>query len=324
MNENTESQQGPQPIPTEPMGAALTRLADPQDQSQAGLELFKERARVAKETLKVALSFCQPGQIVVMAAGDKESVYFTGGAADRILRMGFGMRWGEARHFIDLKDGAPDRCTYRAPLFKADGELYETFEGRRTMGGFVHTEADLIKGAKENMKHQAVTDILGTRFLTPGDLAELGLDVRALPRRAEFQDHGKDESGGAVVPWGKMKGKPITELADKDLDYYEGKARESIADPAKAKFKAREEAWLLAIGTERARRLAPKPATDSEQLDALCIQIQEKAAAQGIEQTTITSRLAKITTVADARAALKKLDESASKATTTREPGSEG
>jgi len=246
----------PKVIQTEPMGA-LVRM-DVQDQSDRSLKLFEERVRSAKLQLSIALRLVQPGQFVVMSGENgSESVYATGGASDRILRMGFGMRWGEKTVTIARDEKGTEWATCRAPLLKQDGEVYEVFEGRRKMGGFVKTQSDLIKGSVENLKHQAVTDLLGLRFLTSADLKDLGLDISKLPRRVEFQDHGADETGVATVPWGKSKGKPVTELDDKDIAYYAGKAREAIADPSKAKFADREKRWLLSVEAEMKRRTAP-------------------------------------------------------------------
>jgi hypothetical protein len=65
-----------------------------------------------------------------------------------------------------------------------------------------------------------------------------------------------------VVPWGKLKGTAVTELKPDQLDYYEKKAREAIADPEKAKWKAREQKWLDAVLAERTRRAAPAKAAE--------------------------------------------------------------
>lgn len=60
----------------------------------------------------------------------------------------------------------------------------------------------------------------------------------------------------AAVPFGKKQGTPVTQLTLKDLDWYEGAARKSIADPDKARFAAKEQVWLDAIVAEKARRHA--------------------------------------------------------------------
>jgi hypothetical protein len=73
------------------------------------------------------------------------------------------------------------------------------------------------------------------------------------------------EQGPAVVPFGKHKGKPIGELTIAELDWYSAKARESVADPAKDKFRAKEEAWLAVLESERARRdVEPPPPTEAD------------------------------------------------------------
>ena len=95
------------------------------------------------------------------------------------------------------------------------------------------------KGAVENMKSVAVRDLLGLRFRTPAELREMGLDVGKLERRAEFQDHAKDESGVPVIEWGKKRGTPLSALADRELDWYIEAAKKAIADPDKAQCSSR-------------------------------------------------------------------------------------
>jgi len=244
-------------VRTRPM--QLQTVADISDQTEAGLALFEERVRVARKQLALALRLTQPGQWVVMAGdGGKESVYATAGAADRILRMGFGMRWAEKSVTIE-KRGDETIAVATAALLKPDGSIYEIFEGRRKLGGYVKSESDLVKSALANMAHQAVTQILGLRFLTPADLRELGLDLDKLPRRVEFQDHGEDHLGSPLVPFGKNKGKRIDELDDAALNWYVGAAKKNIADPEKAKWKVKEERWLAQLESEKARRAQPAP-----------------------------------------------------------------
>jgi hypothetical protein len=251
-------------VATEPM-QALAQI-DVQDQTEHGLKMFAERAKTAREMMKIALTLTFPGQWVVMEGGEGgPSVYATAGAADRILRQGFGMRFGEKKVKIEKDSKGDTICIVQAPLLKHNGELYEVVEGRRKMGGYVKNENDLVKSACANMAHRAITEILGLRFLTPDDFKDLGLDLSKLQRRVEFNSHGADESGGApggvaLVTWGNKKGTPVTEVDDGDLDYYEKKARETIADPAKSKFKAKETRWLEAVLAEKERRKAPKPA----------------------------------------------------------------
>lgn len=285
-------------IRTEPMTIERT-VADITDQTQRGLQLFEERVAVAKKQLAIALRLTQPGQFVVMDGGDgKETVYATAGAADRILRMGFGMRWGEKTVRVD-RTAEDMTAIATANLLKHDGTIYEKFEGRRRavfdaeapggVKGFLKNEHDLIKGALANLAHQAVTQILGLRFLTPADFAELGLDLKKLPRRADFHDRGGDDDSVPRVAFGKNKGKAITDLSDNSLKWYIEAAQTTIADPAKAKYKAKEERWLGHLEAERDRRAgkaAPKTETPKGAKGAAKSEKEQLAAEMGANPET--------------------------------------
>ena len=127
------------------------------------------------------------------------------------------------------------------------------------MGGFTRNERDLIKGAIQNAKHTAVTDMLGLRFLSKADFKELGLDLDKLERRAEFQSHESDP-GGMTVPFGRDKGKPISDIDDAALQWLADAVKKSVEDPEKAKFKKRNEELLTALRDEYKRRHSPAPA----------------------------------------------------------------
>lgn len=265
------------PVETVPMDQQL-QVGSPSDQTAAGLKLFEESVRVAREKLKLALSLTEPGQLLVMGGKDgKESVYFTGGAADRILRMGFGMCWGEKEvRVINEPDGSKTAVA-SATLYLSTGNEYERFEGRRTMHlvdgefrGYVKNENDLIKAALQNMKHVAVTDLLGMRELTPADLSRLGIDVSKLPKRAEFESHASSEpDGDMLMPFGKQKGLRLKEINDADLDWYIKAAEKSVADPEKAKWKAKEEKRLAAYIAEKERRAKNASALTPEQQEVV-------------------------------------------------------
>ena len=260
------------PIETQPMVLngppdATTTLIDPSSQTEVGLKLLEERVRVARQQIKIVIKLTTPAQWVVMDGGDgRESVYATGGASDRILRLGYGMRWGAWEISITKKEVTKNgetetetECRAEADLLKENGDLYERYTGMRVIGGFVRNERDLEKGAKENAKHLAVTDILGLRFLSKADYKDIGLDLDKMDRRADFQTRGEDV--GADVPrvgFGKNKGRPITELVDKSLEWYIEAAKKTIADPDKKKWHAKEKVWLNGLLAEEQRRKQPK------------------------------------------------------------------
>lgn len=61
-------------------------------------------------------------------------------------------------------------------------------------------------------------------------------------------------AAATLVPFGKNKGKPISELTEQSLAWYRNAALEELADPSKEKFRPRTEAWLAAIEAELAKR----------------------------------------------------------------------
>lgn len=239
------------------------KVADIVDQTEQGLALFEERVKVAKKQLGLALKLAQPGQIMVYGEGDKQSIYLTAGASDRILRVGFGFRWANKTVQIH-KDAEGVTAIATGDLLRHDGSPYESFSGSRRMvfdsqakggiKGYIKNEPDLIKAALQNMKHTAATDLLGVRFLSPADLKEIGVDLSKLERRVEFQDHGDDDNTAPVIAFGKNKGKPLTDLTDKQLEWYTNAARENLADASKSKWHSKEEKRLQEYISEQARR----------------------------------------------------------------------
>lgn len=256
-----DTQKDPESIETRAMTINQVATLDVRDASAEGLKLMRDRVENQKQMLAIALKLTSPNQWTIFAGDGKESVYPMGGAADTILRRAFGLTWGPKTVKVYRNEGGELEASCTAWLMQGDREI-EEFTGYRQMGGFVKIEADLRKGAIENMKSVAVRDLLGLRGRTPQELREMGLDVGKLERRAEFQSHGKDDAGGVVVPWGKLKGTPIADVRDDQLDYYIGKAKEAMADPAKSKWKAKEGVWLGHLEAEKKRRIGgdEKPA----------------------------------------------------------------
>ena len=236
-------------IETMPMTLSRPEVVDIRDASAKGLELLRKRMEAQREMIKIAVGMTGAKQWCIFTDGNKESFYPTGGASDTILRRCFGLTWGDKNIELSAKG---DSCYATATLYNGDQPI-ETFTGRRRMGGFVKNTDDLMRGAWENCKSSAVRDLLGLRGRTREEMKAFGLDVDKLESRAEFQTHDESDAPmiSAVVPWGKKKGQPVTELDARDLDYYDGKAREAIADPAKAKWFAKEQRWLDAILAEK-------------------------------------------------------------------------
>jgi len=62
--------------------------------------------------------------------------------------------------------------------------------------------------------------------------------------------NGKTLRSGAVVPFGRSRGLPIEEATKGDLQWVSGALRESIADPAKARWAPQNRELLAAIEAE--------------------------------------------------------------------------
>jgi len=73
--------------------------------------------------------------------------------------------------------------------------------------------------------------------------------------QAEIHHADAQEAVGApVVPFGKNKGKPLSELSAKSLEWYLSTALADIADPTKERFKAKTEQWAEVLRHEMALR----------------------------------------------------------------------
>ena len=256
-----DTEKTPEIITTTPMSMATTRIAtvDVRDASAEGVKLMRERVDNQKQMLAIAIRLTSPSQWTVFSGTGRdgvhrETIYPTGGAADTILRRAFGLTWGEKEVVVERNEDGESEAVCSAWLMQGDRQI-EKFEGRRRMGGFIKCEADMRKGAVENMKSVAVRDLLGLRFRTPAELREMGLEVGKLDRRAEFQSHADDrDSGVAAVPFGKNKGTPVDSLNDKQLDWYIDAAKAELADQSKSQFHAKTKKWLAALEAEYGKR----------------------------------------------------------------------
>ncbi len=71
---------------------------------------------------------------------------------------------------------------------------------------------------------------------------------------APFAREAEQEAHPAMMTFGSGKGKPLSELKDKDLGWYLRVLTENVDDPAKARFVASNRAALEAIEEEMSRR----------------------------------------------------------------------
>lgn len=77
------------------------------------------------------------------------------------------------------------------------------------------------------------------------------------PKPAPVTHFAKPTNGPApVAGFGSGKGKTAAQLDDGSLDWYAKRARESLADPGKAKFHDKERLWLASLEAEMKLRAA--------------------------------------------------------------------
>jgi hypothetical protein len=130
-------------------------------------------------------------------------------------------------------------------------ELYEVDEG------------NIRQAAYTNMIVNGVTRILGVRNLSWERLEGLLGAKRDEFASAEFRQGSRGGGKGAStsdkpIPYGRSKGRKLSDAPDDDLAWLLRSMQESVADPEKAKWKAGNEAWVKAIEAEQARRANAK------------------------------------------------------------------
>ncbi len=83
-------------------------------------------------------------------------------------------------------------------------------------------------------------------------LLEVLLDIRDQNAALLARPAGAASSAGGPVfpPYGKNKGEPVAGASLQNLKFYEGGCLRTLADPAKAKFHAKERTLLAAIHAE--------------------------------------------------------------------------
>ena len=140
---------------------------------------------------------------------------------------------------------------------RAERDASEGFAGRAGNRG------DLKSAANTLLLSKGVRTMLGMSRIPLAVLKENGIDVARCRRGHGYGSSGERQagtvptgtsSGAACVPFGKMQGTPVTDLKDAQLDWYVKAARENIDNPEKAKWRAKETAWLKALTDEQGRR----------------------------------------------------------------------
>ncbi|MCP3992214.1 MAG: hypothetical protein GY724_24300, partial [Actinomycetia bacterium] len=121
----------------------------------------------------------------------------------------------------------------------SNSKFYDKFdaEGRRIEPELV----DVVKAAYTNFKIRAYGGMLGVQGMTPEELKTAGFDRAGEIGGVQFKSGSKGGGSTLIAHWGPGKGKPYTELDDKDLRGYLKNAQGQLDDPEKAKFKKNNE-----------------------------------------------------------------------------------
>jgi hypothetical protein len=116
-------------------------------------------------------------------------------------------------------------------------------------------EGNILKAAYSNLIVNAVTRLLGVRNLTWEALGKLGISQQGASK-VEYDSGAKGGGRGKLddekpIPFGRAKGKKVSEAADEELSWLLGKMKEPASDP---KFQSSNDRWVKAIEAEQARR----------------------------------------------------------------------
>ncbi|MCP3999100.1 MAG: hypothetical protein GY722_29155 [bacterium] len=101
--------------------------------------------------------------------------------------------------------------------------------------------SDVIKAAYTNFRNRGYAGFLGVQNMTIEELKQAGFKRYAEIGGVTFKSGSQGGGSTMVAPWGPGKGKPYTELDDKDLRGYLKNAQGQLDDPEKAKFKKNNE-----------------------------------------------------------------------------------
>jgi hypothetical protein len=181
----------------------------------------------------------------------------------------------------------PGTCSSR------DQFLGTTAAGGRDLSDI--NEDDVMKAAYSNMIVNGVMRLLGLRGMTWERLKDFGLD----PEKAAKIEHKKGARGGSSkmphaereLPFGRSKGKKLTEAEEADLQWILARFKESAEDPDKAKYRDDNLAWVKAISEEFARRANAKagvtPSNGHNQAPSIWERILALPEAKGVPEAEL-------------------------------------
>jgi hypothetical protein len=121
---------------------------------------------------------------------------------------------------------------------------------------------DVSKAAYTNLHGRAVRALAGLNAVPVDRLEAAGLDLAKVVRIGYAKGAQGGQSTGAamgggelLIAWGNAKGKKLTELEVRDLEYYLQAYERDVVDPTKARFKKANERMLEGLKAEAERRV---------------------------------------------------------------------
>lgn len=137
--------------------------------------------------------------------------------------------------------------------------------GEQTKQDWEVEEGNIRQAALTNCTNNGITRILGVRNLSWERLENLLGLKRDEVGKVSYEHGARGGGRGKLeeekpIPFGRAKGKKVSEAADDELVWLLGKMKEPASDP---KFQASNDKWVKAIEAEQARRANAKAGIQS-------------------------------------------------------------
>lgn len=265
-------------VPTRNGGASMLDRwvnSDP----KAAMERVETMVKVLEGLRAASIRASYPSDWIIHSTVDRDGVvtkqvgYLQDSGAERAGKV-WGIEVGNpAIEREDFPDGTYSYHMLAEAWSKVTGERLDYAEGSRWSGdpffarqvrdpGDRIDPTDVRKAAYSNLHGRAVRSLSGLNGVPLEILRQAGIDINKVVHVSYGQGNKGGESSGAsamgtaeaVVAFGQSKGMAVSQLADKDLAWYEKAYGENVADPAKARFVKANQRVLDALRAEKERR----------------------------------------------------------------------
>lgn len=231
------------------------------------LEVIEQRNKLVERVLELAIRATRPEHWF-----DQGGNPYLGGAGSEVVARRCGVKWSNVKR--EKLNSTDDKGTYYVWLVRgtfalpgaidsveAEGTCSsrDQFLGTETNAGREMSEIDegnILKAAHTNMVVRGVTSLLGLRGLSWAFLGQYGISPDGVSKvtYSAGAKGGGTSKGGFTFKFGRGKDKDVSEVSDRDLDWYLGVLNEDLKNPEKARYKANTEKGVAAIHAEQERR----------------------------------------------------------------------